>query len=83
MAGSRPLAARVQALISGGGLRMGQVIGQTNSKAEHPLHDPVTPQDLLATVYRHWGIDPGLGLEDFSGRPVQILSRGNPIAGRM
>ncbi len=69
------------AFIAGGGLRMGQVIGQTNSKAEYPLHNPVTPQDLLATVYRHLHIDPQQTLTDFTGRPVHILSSGKPIAG--
>ena len=69
------------AFITGGGLRMGQVIGQTNSKAEYPLHNPVTPQDLLATVYRHLHIDPKQTLTDFAGRPVHILPSGRPIAG--
>ena len=67
------------ALIAGGGLRMGEVVGQTNSRAEHPLNDPVTPQDLLAPIYRHLGIAPEIGLEDHSGRPIPILSRGRPI----
>jgi hypothetical protein len=68
------------AFVSGGGLRMGQVVGETNSKSEYPLHDPVTPQDLMATVYRHLRIDPTQNLIDFSGRPVPILSGGKPIA---
>lgn len=67
------------ALIAGGGLRMGQVVGETNSKSEYPLHDPVTPQDLLATVYRHLGIDPDHQFQDFAGRPVPVLSEGRPI----
>jgi len=68
------------AFISGGGLRMGQVVGQTNSKSEYPLHDPVTAQDLLATVYRHLRIDPARNLTDFSARPLPILPNGKPIA---
>src|SRR4029079_17467147 len=68
------------ALVSGGGLRMGQVVGATNPKAEYPTERPYTPQDLLATVYRHLGIDYRLTLPDFSGRPVHILADGNPIA---
>ncbi|MFO1023358.1 MAG: DUF1501 domain-containing protein [Planctomycetales bacterium] len=66
-------------LVSGGGLRMGQVIGATNSKAEYPTERPYTPQDLLATVYRHLGIDPRQNLLDYSGRPVPILNEGEPI----
>eukprot|EP00913_Durusdinium_trenchii_P035277 g33007.t1 len=68
------------ALIAGGNLRMGQVVGQTNSKSEYPLHNPVTPQDLLATVYRHLGVDPQKTFDDFSGRPISILPSGKPIA---
>ena len=68
------------ALIAGGGLKMGQVVGATNSKSEYPLHDPVTPQDLLATVYRHLGINYHHEFVDFSGRPVPILTHGKPIA---
>ena len=68
------------ALLSGGGLRMGQVVGATNSKAEYPAEQPHTPQDLLATIYRHLGIDPSTTLTDYSGRPVYILESGRAIA---
>lgn len=68
------------AWVSGGGLKMGQVVGATNSKSEYPQHDPVTPQDLLATVYRHLGIDWTQSFTDFAGRPVPILPFGKPIA---
>ncbi len=67
------------ALISGGGLRMGQVIGATTSKAEYPVERPLKPQDLMATMYRHLGIDYRASINDFTGRPVQILSDGEPI----
>lgn len=67
------------ALVSGGGLRMGQVIGATNSKAEYPTENPLTPYDLLATIYRHLGIDTELALPDFAGRPIPILNAGTPI----
>ncbi len=67
------------ALVSGGGLRMGQVVGATNSKAEYPTESPYTPQDLLATIYRHLRIDPDHTFLDFSGRPIAILPSGSPI----
>jgi hypothetical protein len=68
------------ALASGGGLRLGQVIGATNSRGEHPKERPLTPQDLLATVYHHLGIDTRQEFRDFTGRPVPILSGDEPIA---
>jgi uncharacterized protein (DUF1501 family) len=67
------------ALVSGGGFRMGQVIGATNAKAEYPTVRPYSPQDLLATIYHHLGIDPNRQFVDFMGRPVAILPHGNPI----
>jgi len=66
--------------VSGGGLRMGEVVGQTTSKSEYPISDPITPQDLMATVYRHLGINAEESYRDFAGRPVPILSSGKPIA---
>jgi hypothetical protein len=67
-------------IVSGGGLRMGQVIGSTTSKGESPQDRPLTPGDLWATMYRHLGIDPELAFPDLSGRPMPILSEGTPIA---
>ena len=68
------------ALVSGGGWRMGHVIGATTSKAEYPVERPLTPQDLLATIYRHLGVDAHSNLVDFSGRPTPILFRGDVIS---
>lgn len=67
------------ALISGGGLRMGQVVGATNRRAEFPAERPLTPKDLLATIYRHLGINSRADFVDFAGRPIPILSEGEAI----
>ena len=67
-------------LVSGGGFRMGQVIGATNGKAEFPTERPYSPQDLLATIYKHLKIDPEHSFLDHFGRPVPILSEGKAIA---
>jgi uncharacterized protein (DUF1501 family) len=69
----------MSALLSGGGLRTGQVVGATNRQGEYPADRPLTPQDLLATMYRHLGIDHRDEIHDRSGRPVPILSGGEPI----
>ena len=66
-------------LVSGGGMRTGQLIGSTNSKGEHPQDRPLTPNDLWATVYRHLGIDYTHAFPDTSGRPMPILPYGEPI----
>lgn len=67
------------ALVAGGGLRMGQVVGATNARGEYPTESPVTPQDLLATIYRHLGIDTHRTFTDAVGRPIPILHHGEPI----
>ncbi len=68
------------ALVSGGGLRMGQVVGATNSKSEYPAEKPHSPHDLLATIYRHLGVDWHHEFRDHAGRPIPILSEGAPIS---
>ncbi len=68
------------ALVSGGGLKMGQVVGATDSKGQHPIQRPLRPQDLLATIYRHLRIDPHQTFTDFAGRPIPILYEGQPIS---
>ena len=67
-------------LVSGGGMRTGQVIGATNSKGEYPTERPLTPNDLWATMYRHLGIDYTRAFPDLSGRPMPILPFGEPIS---
>jgi len=67
-------------IMAGGGIKTGQVIGSTNSKAEHPKDRPLTPNDLWATVYKHLGIDYNETFPNFGGRPMAILPTGEPIS---
>lgn len=69
----------ISVMMAGGGLRGGTVVGQTNARAEFPVERPLQPHDLLATVYDVMGIDPTLSFPDHSGRPVPILTEGQPI----
>jgi hypothetical protein len=66
--------------LAGGGLKMGQVIGESNAKAEVPKSTPITPQDLMATVFQVLGIPQDLHYEDPSGRPTPMIDGGKPIA---
>ena len=66
-------------LVSGGGLRTGQVVGSTNRLGELPHDRPLSPNDLWATVYRHLGIDTQQAFVDHAGRPLPILPDGEPI----
>ena len=66
-------------LLAGGGMPMGQVVGETNPLGEEPQHDPVTPNDLQATLYRYFGIPTETGFIDRTGRPIPIVPEGAPI----
>ena len=67
-------------LLSGGGLKVGQVVGSSTSKGETPRDNPVRPENILALLYRHLGIDPSQTFNDLSGRPRYILERRDLVA---
>jgi len=67
-------------LFAGGGIRTGQVIGATDANGEDAVERRVSPNDFLATIYRHLGIDyTHVAIENFAGRPVPIVSSGDAI----
>jgi hypothetical protein len=68
-----------QALLAGGGIRGGQVVGATDARGIQVTDRAVSPQDLLATVYHLLGIDPAAELRSVSGRPFRILEGGEII----
>jgi hypothetical protein len=61
------------ALLSGGGMQMGQVIGSTDKTGGYAETRPVHYRDVLATIYHNLGIDPHEFVRDINERPVQIL----------
>jgi hypothetical protein len=66
--------------LAGGGLKMGQVIGESNAKVEVPKSTPIGPQDLMATVFHVLGIPHELQYRDPSGRPTSMVTGGKVIA---
>jgi hypothetical protein len=66
--------------LAGGGLRMGQVIGESSSKVETPKSKPITPQDLMATIFHVLGLPQELQYKDPAGRPTYMVEGGRPIA---
>jgi len=66
-------------VLAGGGLRTGQVVGETDELSKEIVKDPVSVPDLFATVYAALGIDYKKVL--YAGeRPVPITDRGQPVA---
>ena len=60
--------------MAGGGVIPGQVVGASDGVGESPQDRPISPGDLVATIYRLLGIDPGLELTTPDGRPIRITS---------
>jgi hypothetical protein len=67
------------AALVGGGVRGGRVIGESDAKGAFPKTNPKTPQDVLATVYAHLGVDTDQHYTNGAGRPIQVLPSGSPI----
>jgi uncharacterized protein (DUF1501 family) len=68
------------ALVAGGGLQTGQVVGSTDARGENPRGKAYTPQNVLATLYHVLGIDPETTLPDHQGRPVYLLDDREKVA---
>jgi hypothetical protein len=68
------------ALLAGGGMRTGQVIGKTDRQGALAVSRPVGYQDVMATLYHNMGIDLTLTrLTDPSGRPQLLLDAGESL----
>jgi uncharacterized protein (DUF1501 family) len=67
------------AVLSGGGLKMGQVVGETDSRVERAKSGSISFQNIMATIYHVLGIDTAAQLPDFNGRPQNLLDDREPI----
>jgi uncharacterized protein DUF1501 len=61
------------AVVAGGGFKMGQVIGETDSQGGRSKGKPYTPSNVLANLYHHLGIDPETTIRDHTNRPMYVL----------
>ena len=77
----RPLAARpTRCSGPAAASATGQVIGATDRRGEDVVDRRVGPQDFLATIYRHLGIDyERVTIPDLAGRPMPIVTDGRAI----
>src|SRR5690606_26128365 len=66
------------AALADGPVKGGVVVGESDSKGAFPRSNPKTPQDVLATLYMHLGVDPRAEYLN-NGRPVPVLPHGKPI----
>ena len=70
----------MHAVLSGGGIREGQIIGSTTSNGGEPQDRPLGPGDLLASIYKVLGINHDTYLPDRQNRPMRLVEHGEPIA---
>jgi hypothetical protein len=64
--------------LAGGGVRGGQIYGASDAQAAYPSDKPVSPNDLLATLYAAMGIPPDAELRDMEDRP-HAITNGTPV----
>ncbi len=67
------------AALAGGPVKGGRVVGSSDEKGAFPKNNPKTPQDVLATMYQHLGIDTEAQYLHLTGRPISVLPSGKPI----
>jgi hypothetical protein len=65
---------------AGGGIRTGQIIGQTDREGGVPITNAYTPEDLAATIFHQLGVGPHAEFRDQQGRPYRVW-RGEAIGG--
>ena len=65
-------------LMAGAGIRGGQVVGETDARAELPKDRPIYPEDITKTVYYAMGIQ-DLEAKDKLGRAYNLLDEGKPL----
>ena len=66
-------------LFAGGGIRLGQVIGNTDKTGSEPVGNSYSPDDAAASFYRAIGIDHQKEYYTPDGRPVMLVGNGSPI----
>jgi uncharacterized protein (DUF1501 family) len=66
-------------VLAGGGFRRGYAHGTTDANGMAPNSEPVTPDDVSATLFHCLGIDPHTELMTSSGRPIQLFREGKVV----
>jgi hypothetical protein len=73
----------MSATLAGGVFRHGQVIGATERDAGQIKERPVTPSDLAATIFHHFGIPSDVQYIDYRGRPRYVLEEKGKAIGEL
>lgn len=65
--------------LAGGGVKAGTIFGQSDPRGAEPARDPVSPEDLAATIYNQLGINPERELMSPGDRPLEIIKDGSVL----
>ncbi|MBY0232712.1 MAG: DUF1501 domain-containing protein, partial [Gemmataceae bacterium] len=68
-------------LMAGGGIKAGHVHGASDRIGARPSLAPVTPADIVSTVYHCLGIDPATEIRDRLERPFTVVPGGEVLRG--
>ncbi|MFP6769555.1 MAG: DUF1501 domain-containing protein [Planctomycetaceae bacterium] len=66
-------------VLAGAGIRGGELYGRSDADAAYPAENPVSPEDMAATIFDALGINHELRLPDAQSRPTLILEGGEPL----
>ncbi len=69
------------ALVAGGGVRAGEIYGESDRFGAYPKSNPVHPYDLLSTIFHAVGIDTAAEYRDALNRPRRLVDHGEPLWG--
>jgi hypothetical protein len=64
---------------AGGGFKRGYIHGTSDATGTEPENDPLTVENMAATVYRQLGIDPTKRLMAPGNRPIDIVREGDIV----
>ena len=66
-------------MLAGAGIARGRIVGASDRHAAYPAERPVSPKDILCTIYHLLGIDPHRMIPDRLGRPLPLVAEGNVV----
>jgi hypothetical protein len=66
-------------VLAGGGIRRGAVVGASDRQAAFVKERPISPEDILSTMYHLMGIPAGTTIPDRLQRPIQLVQHGSVV----
>lgn len=70
-------------MLEGAGIRQGYVFGASDRHGATPIDSPVSPGDVMTTIYRLLGIDSTTLIHDSLGRPFEVVPKGRVLTSIM